>query len=37
MTLQPNGFPFHAGCHQPRFVGAAIPRALATHILKEYL
>jgi ATP-dependent RNA helicase RhlE len=36
MTLQPNGFPFHAGCHQPRFVGRAFPRALATHILKEY-
>lgn len=25
MTLQPNGFPFHAGCHQPRFVGAYDP------------
>ena len=32
MTLQPNGFPFHAGCHQPRFVGRAFPRALATPI-----
>jgi ATP-dependent RNA helicase RhlE len=36
MTLQPNGFPFHAGCHQPRFVGACDPACAGHAYLKEY-